>query len=414
MDNLSPDLRWLAQPGERLRQQDGAVRLSLSAADEGFGELAWTAVADLLLRHALPGDRLEVEVPEQSEGLLDRAIAALCARRLRLMQLTLEPGPPRFVVCFQPATLPARQPEFFLCRESDGRTWPLFQDSACVLGRDEGCAVPLESPLASGQHCAIHFARRAYALIDLGSRAGTFLANVPLRRGVIEDFGLVCLGRKDTGRYLEMELTLSPGEVAYLHVISGDAAGQSFPLHDPCVTVGRSSRCEVRIDAPYVSREHLRLLALADSFLLTDLGSTNGTVVNERPVLGVRLVPGDCIRVGEECFRFQNQTSRQGFYQKGWRARAGTVELRLDRPLTSIGREPSCELCLTAPAVSRHHARLVWEPPGQLRLYDLGSGAGTAVNGRVVADAWLHGGETLRLGSATVSIVGPEEQACPC
>lgn len=66
-----------------------------------------------------------------------------------------------------------------------------------------------------------------------------------------------------------------------------------------------------------------------------------------------------------------------------------------------IGSSPACELKLEDPSVSRRHLAL--EPVGQrLRLRDLGSANGTEVDGVVVVEAMLRGGETLRLGQSSI------------
>ncbi len=68
-----------------------------------------------------------------------------------------------------------------------------------------------------------------------------------------------------------------------------------------------------------------------------------------------------------------------------------------------VGKSPACALRLDDPEVSRRHAAL--ELAGKrLRITDLGSTNGTLVDGVSVLDAWLSGGETLRLGSTTISV----------
>ena len=68
-----------------------------------------------------------------------------------------------------------------------------------------------------------------------------------------------------------------------------------------------------------------------------------------------------------------------------------------------IGKSPSCDLKLTDPAVSRRHASL-YISRGKLRLTDLESTNGTFVNGISIVDAWLDGGEFLRMGATTFHV----------
>jgi ABC transport system ATP-binding/permease protein len=64
-------------------------------------------------------------------------------------------------------------------------------------------------------------------------------------------------------------------------------------------TMGRAVRADFVLDAPLVSRLHCRFQALPSGELeVDDLGSTNGTFVNDRRVKRARLQAGDRVRVG--------------------------------------------------------------------------------------------------------------------
>jgi pSer/pThr/pTyr-binding forkhead associated (FHA) protein len=64
-------------------------------------------------------------------------------------------------------------------------------------------------------------------------------------------------------------------------------------------TMGRAVRADFILDAPLVSRLHCRFTALPSGELeVDDLGSTNGTFVNDRRIERARLQPGDRVRVG--------------------------------------------------------------------------------------------------------------------
>ncbi len=69
-----------------------------------------------------------------------------------------------------------------------------------------------------------------------------------------------------------------------------------------------------------------------------------------------------------------------------------------------VGKSPACELRLADPHVSRRHLALDVVTSG-LRITDLNSANGTFVNGIRVHDATLHGGELIRLGDSTLSVV---------
>jgi pSer/pThr/pTyr-binding forkhead associated (FHA) protein len=69
-----------------------------------------------------------------------------------------------------------------------------------------------------------------------------------------------------------------------------------IPLDRP-VVVGRDRRCDVRIGSFRVSRRHCRLAIVRDGVQIRDLGSTNGTQINGRPVDEGVLHPGDELSV---------------------------------------------------------------------------------------------------------------------
>jgi pSer/pThr/pTyr-binding forkhead associated (FHA) protein len=71
------------------------------------------------------------------------------------------------------------------------------------------------------------------------------------------------------------------------------------------VTMGRSRQCEVTVDDPNVSRQHAEIRPRGGSWVVTDLGSTNGSRLNgrtlEQPAV---LKPGDEIELGTTTLTF--------------------------------------------------------------------------------------------------------------
>jgi len=66
------------------------------------------------------------------------------------------------------------------------------------------------------------------------------------------------------------------------------------------MVMGRAPECELMLDDTYVSQQHARLFGKNGSWYVEDLGSTNGTFVNEQRLAAPAMVqPGDRIRVGQ-------------------------------------------------------------------------------------------------------------------
>ena len=81
------------------------------------------------------------------------------------------------------------------------------------------------------------------------------------------------------------------------------SAGQDFPLSDPLL-IGRSKSNHIALDDDWVSAQHVRLLRQNGAWLAEDLGSTNGTRVNGRPLTGMAQVQaGDVLDLGRVKFR---------------------------------------------------------------------------------------------------------------
>jgi pSer/pThr/pTyr-binding forkhead associated (FHA) protein len=83
-------------------------------------------------------------------------------------------------------------------------------------------------------------------------------------------------------------------------VVEGDALkGKSFQLGSELI-IGRGDNCHVKLDDPYVSQAHARIFAKGDSFVVEDLGSTNGTYLNRRRLSSPsELQRGDRIKIGK-------------------------------------------------------------------------------------------------------------------
>lgn len=92
--------------------------------------------------------------------------------------------------------------------------------------------------------------------------------------------------------------------MALLQIESGDNKGKRLRLPDRPVVVGRGDGVDVRIRSTEISREHCRLTSDGDDLLVDDLGSSNGTFINGRPIQGQsRLTAGDRISFGPVTLR---------------------------------------------------------------------------------------------------------------
>jgi hypothetical protein len=116
--------------------------------------------------------------------------------------------------------------------------------------------------------------------------------------------------------------TASPGfETGYHEVHGGEAEahdaflvvqeggglnkGDHFDLFGG-ISLGRSPDADVRLDDRYASGFHARVFNRGGTYLVEDLDSTNGTLLNSQELHGeAELRPGDLIRIGDTEFRFE-------------------------------------------------------------------------------------------------------------
>lgn len=110
--------------------------------------------------------------------------------------------------------------------------------------------------------------------------------------------------------------------MAWLVSLNGDHLGKWYSLDAPCL-VGRASLNHVVIDDPRISRQHAKIAQEEDGYIVYDLGSANGTFVDDEPVKRQRLEHGATLRFGPFSFSF-----------KETRERARTVPLP---PVSSFG-----------------------------------------------------------------------------
>ena len=208
--------------------------------------------------------------------------------------------------------------------------------------------------------------------------------------------------------------------------------------------VGRDPDNELVLADPLVSGHHAEIRASGDGYVLTDVGSRNGTFARGEQVTGpVPLADGDEIRFGDTVARFSMPApavvpppeSPAGATMIGMpigaavsglfvqpdalevppppieRAKGtlggGGSRFELIGSEISIGRDPASDVALADPAVSGVHAQLS-DHEGELYVRDLGSRNGTYVNAILVSVPHaLRDGDVIHVGETDLTFHAP-------
>lgn len=116
-----------------------------------------------------------------------------------------------------------------------------------------------------------------------------------------------------TDALLERSKPLGP---PCLVVFYGENIGLRHPLDQPEVIIGRAGQSEIHIDHNSVSRQHAKIETNEGHSRISDLGSTNGTYVNDVRVDSIDLRDGDIVRIGNVIFKYLSGTNIEAKYHE--------------------------------------------------------------------------------------------------
>jgi len=92
-----------------------------------------------------------------------------------------------------------------------------------------------------------------------------------------------------------------------LCIMEGPAKGKQFDLKEKAMFIGRSARNDIQIKDIMVSRKHLKIFKIEETFFIEDLMSTNGTQFNGDPIISgeaFEVGDGDTVSFGNTVIRF--------------------------------------------------------------------------------------------------------------
>lgn len=96
------------------------------------------------------------------------------------------------------------------------------------------------------------------------------------------------------------------GQPRILRVTAGPNAGQSVPLGDKPILLGRGTDAAIRLDDDYVSTRHARFATNGEQWFVEDVGSTNGTYLGSQRITAPTPVGlGTPVRLGKTIVELQ-------------------------------------------------------------------------------------------------------------
>lgn len=169
-------------------------------------------------------------------------------------------------------------------RPHDSLSLPAIQDDPAPAGRGAASGYPA-APMPAGAPGAYGGAPVAY-----GDPSGA--------RDFVPGFDG---GHGDHGGYGGQQ------QVRVRHVLHVDGTPQLHVLHTGSNVVGRGQDADLRLNDQGVSRRHLDVQFDGYTATAYDLGSTNGTTINGRPMTAQQLQHGDVLRIGHSRLVFQQE-----------------------------------------------------------------------------------------------------------
>ncbi len=210
-------------------------------------------------------------------------------------------------------------------RTGETREYVLTEGATASIGRLETNDIWIPEQHVSRQHAVINYRNGIFMITDLGSANGTFIndkqldAPFPLASGdeirlyvPVLNFSAAVSAEderiaQESGHYITATTNTGRGKLV---ITTGIQEGQVIPLLIKKVTVGRATSkatWEIALQDPSVSRPHAQLELIDSVWVITDLGSANGTIVNGVPVhdKGRALRDGDIIAFGATLVLFR-------------------------------------------------------------------------------------------------------------
>ncbi len=272
---------------------------------------------------------------------------------------------------------------------------------------------------------------------DLAAEPEPELAEATPEPGMVDSATATLMAQPDAAPAPD-EPVSSPPSTAWVHFSSGSMAGQTIPLDPSGTSLGRGAENDIVLDDAMVSRNHASITFQDGTFIMEDLESASGTLVEGAQAARTVLQSGSVMRLGEtEMVFMESETAPAADAPApGAPAAAGAPgETMVVQPSqvvmawlavttgprkgqsyqlkvgdNSLGRGAENDMVIGDNSVSRSHA-MVRVRDDEMVLVDMGSRGGTKVAGQTLKGKAIVSGGVVKVGQTTLNLVEVEAGA---
>ncbi len=196
--------------------------------------------------------------------------------------------------------------------------------SVFEAGRSQGNHVCLKDDTVAMSHFRVCRNGQQFSVYDLGTKRGTFVDGQKIEKVDLKDGAVIQAGdvriefslvdEETPGRLASSApdsdeedaqsmnggvLTKTRASTPTLVVVDGEDRGRRLPLVGKAqFKIGRAVTCDLKLLDGKISREHCTVEVVRDQYIIVDLESANGTIVNGDRVKKTVLKEGDFVRLG--------------------------------------------------------------------------------------------------------------------
>ncbi|MCK4400805.1 FHA domain-containing protein [bacterium] len=187
-----------------------------------------------------------------------------------------------------------------------------FEDGVYLIGRKEENRIVLPDKSVSRQHAQLEIRAENVTIQDLDSANGVFKNGKQIEKESINEGDTVQIGKyslelkEDDGEKTRMATSsYTSTSLKYrLVLMEGEKVKEEYQLDENELTIGRAEENKIILKNETVSRKHAIVKKENNQYKIADLGSSNGTFVNNKKIKEKDLSKGDEIKIGKFVLKF--------------------------------------------------------------------------------------------------------------